>query len=116
MRINLDYYIFTEDPYEAFGERYDLPRAFWVEIYHNRYLWRGYSIAELSEICKILSVKYKSPLSVSEKTIRRWISRTEIYNKAQKIIAKGVQEVDTEYFDKLADYIIHNYKINGTTK
>lgn len=114
MRISLDYYIFNEDPYQAFGDRYNLPRSFWIEIYHNRYLWRGYTIAELAEAIIILSKLQKNELDIAEKTIRRWISRTEIYNKAQKAIQKGVKEVDTEYFDAHEDYLISNYKLNGT--
>jgi len=113
VRITLDYYLFTEDPYQAFGVRYKLPRSFWVEIYHNRYLWRGYSVSELSEVITILSKKKKNEISISDKTIRRWLNRTEIFNKAQKAIDKGVQLVDTEYFDKYEQYLVSNYKLNN---
>jgi hypothetical protein len=109
--ISLDYYLFTEDPYVAFGKRYNLPRKFWVEIFHNRYMWRGYSMGELKEIIHILSKKHNE-IDISEKTIRRWIYITEIYNHAQKIIDKGVKITDTEYFDKHEDYLTNNYKLN----
>lgn len=112
MRISLDYYLFTQDPYDNFGERYDFPRSFWVEIFHNRYMWRGYNMSELKEIIYILSKKAGKPLDISEKTIRRWIYRTEIYSKAQKIIDKGVKTTDTEYFDEHEDYLLKNFKLH----
>lgn len=114
MKVTLDYHLFTEDPYKSFGVRYHLPRSFWVEIYHNRYLWRGYSVSELSEIITILSKKKGSEVNISDKTIRRWLNRTEIFNKAQKAIDRGVKTVDTEYFDKYEQYLVSNYKLNGT--
>ena len=113
MKVSLDYYLFNEDPYKAFGERYNLPRSFWIEVFHNRYMWRGYSVAELEEAIGILSKKQKNAINVSQKTIRRWLNRTEIFNKAQKVIGMGVKIVDTEYFDKLEPYLITNYKLNG---
>jgi hypothetical protein len=113
VRIALSYYLFNEDPYNAFGERYGVPRSFWVEIFHNRYMWRGYSIPELQEIISILSRRNQTPIDIAEKTIRRWINRTEIYNKAQKAISDGVQEVTPEYFDTHEKYLMNNYKLNA---
>ena len=112
MKISLDYYLFNNDPYEAFAERYNQSPKFWVEIFHNRYMWRGYNMTELREIIHILSKLNKKEMNISEKTIRRWIYRTEIYNLAQKIIQKGVRETDTEYFGEHEDYLIKNYKLH----
>lgn len=111
MKVSLRYYLFTEDPYVAFGKRYGLPRSFWVEIFHNRYMWRSYSVSELKEIIMILSKKQGNPIDIAEKTIRRWIYRTEIYNHAQKAIGRGAEIVDTEYFNEHEDYLIKNFKL-----
>ena len=76
-------------------------------------MWRSYSVSELEEAIQILSKKSNNPISVSQKTIRRWLNRTEIYNKAQKAIDKGVQIIDTEYFDTLETYLLSNYKLDA---
>ena len=70
-------------------------------------MWRGYSMPELKEIIFILS-----KINLSEKTIRRWVYRTEIYAHAQKAIDKGIEVVDTEYFNTHEDYIKKNFKLN----
>lgn len=66
-------------------------------------------MSELKEIIYILG-----KIHLSEKTIRRWIYRTEIYGHAQKAIDKGIEVVDTQYFDKHEIYLRNNFKLNGT--
>jgi hypothetical protein len=61
-----------------------------------------------------LSNRAKNKIEISDKTVRRWLNRTEIYNKAQKAIEMGVKEVDTAFFDNLEEFLITNYKTNGS--
>lgn len=68
-------------------------------------------MSELQEIIHILSKRKENPVDISEKTIRRWVYRTEIYAQAQKAISKGAQQCDTEYFEKHKDYLENNYKL-----
>lgn len=95
MKINLDNKVFKEDPYLAFAKRHEASPKLWYEIYNQRYLWHNYEIPILCEYFKL-----KTKLEINERTIRRWIKRTEVYNHAQRAIKKGVKEVAPHYFDK----------------
>lgn len=95
MKINLTNKLFIEDPYKAFGKRHDVNPKLWYEMYNKRYLWHGYDIPILSEYFMLVTKK-----DLNERTIRRWIKRTEVYNHAQQAIRKGVKEVAPHYFDR----------------
>lgn len=94
--IDLSHRIFNEDPYDKFAEMYEVPREIWVDMYHNRYLWYRYEFDILTEYFKL-----KTQKEISERTIRRWIERTSLYNKAQQAIGLGALEVMPEYFEGL---------------
>lgn len=100
MKIALTHRLFKEDPYIAFAQRHNTTPKMWYEMYNNRYLWHQYEIPILAEYFKL-----KTNIEIHERTIRRWIKRTEIYNKAQFAINKGVKEVSHEYFEKYATLI-----------
>lgn len=40
-------------------------------------------------------------MDINDRTIRRWIKRTQVYNRAQDAIKKGVREVSYNYFDRI---------------
>lgn len=94
MKINLSHPIFQESPYKAFANQHDVKERLWQDMYHKRYMWYGYEIPILAEYFNLVTKK-----NLHERTIRRWIKRTEVYTKAQHIIKKGVKEVSSEYFE-----------------
>lgn len=95
MRISLAHKLFNDDPYRAFASQHEVTPKLWHEMYNKRYLWHGYDIPILSEYFNLVTKK-----ELNERTIRRWIKRTELYNHAQQAIRKGVREVSPSYFDK----------------
>lgn len=98
MKIDLNQKIFQRDPYKEFARRYNVSEKLWVEMYHNRYLWHNYEIPILTEYFTL-----KTGNKICERSIRRWIKRTEVYNKAQKAITMGVRIVTPEYFDNMTE-------------
>lgn len=97
MRISLEHKVFTEDPYKAFAKRHDASPKLWYEMYNNRYVWHQYEIPILCEYFKL-----KTKMDINDRTIRRWIKRTELYNHAQRAIKKGVKVVSFQYFERYA--------------
>jgi hypothetical protein len=96
MKVSLDNYIFREDPYKAFAKRYECSPKLWYEMYNQRFLWHQYEIPILCEYFKL-----KTKMDINDRTIRRWIKRTLVYNRAQDAIRKGVKEVSYSYFEKI---------------
>lgn len=96
MRIPLTHKLFNEDPYKAFATQHEVQPKVWQEMYHKRYIWYGYEVPILAEYFNLVTKK-----QLHERTIRRWIKRTEIYNRAQHAIQKGVKEVSPTYFERL---------------
>ena len=41
-------------------------------------------------------------MDINDRTIRRWIKRTQLYKHAQHAIKKGAREVTDTYFEKYA--------------
>lgn len=101
-KISLSHRLFTTDPYNEFAKQHKVKRSVWVKIYHTGYLWRQYSIQELVDYVAIVT---KHELKISPKTITRWIKRTDVYNKAQKAIDMGVENVTLEFFQGDEAYI-----------
>lgn len=95
MRISLSHRLFTEDPYKAFAKRHDTTPKLWYEMYNQRYVWHNYEIPILCEYFKL-----KTKMDINDRTIRRWIKRTEVYNHAQRAIKKGAKEVSYTYFER----------------
>ena len=94
MKVLLTHKVFTESPYVAFSKRHKVSPKLWDEMYNKRYKWHGYEIPILAEYYNL-----KTKSKVAERTIRRWIKRTDIYTKAQHAINKGVREVSHHYFE-----------------
>lgn len=97
MKIRLDHHIFTEDPYKAFAKRHDTTPALWHEMFDNRYMWHNYEIPILCEYFKL-----KTKMDINDRTLRRWIKRTQLYKHAQHAIKKGAREVTDTYFEQYA--------------
>lgn len=106
MKIQLDYHIFREDPYKAFAKRYKTSVSLWYEMFDNRYLWHNYEIPILCEYFKL-----KTKMDINDRTIRRWIKRTQLYKHAQLAIRKGAREVTDVYFENYATPIELNEMI-----
>ena len=96
MKVNLQHRIFTESPYNAFANRYKTSPKLWREMYDNRYKWHQYEIPILCEYFKL-----KTGVNVNDRTLRRWIKRTEVFKKAQYAIQKGAKEVSYTYFESI---------------
>jgi len=96
MKIPLTHWVFTEDPYMAFSKQHEVDPYLWREMYHNRYLWHQYDIPILTEFFNL-----KTGKNINERTIRRWIKRTILYNRAKEIRKRGVREVSHEFFENI---------------
>lgn len=97
MRIDLSHRIFTEDPYKAYAKRHDTSPSLWHEMYDNRFVWHNYEIPILCEYFKL-----KTKIDINDRTLRRWIKRTQLYKHAQHAIQKGAKEVSYTYFERYA--------------
>lgn len=100
MRVDLQHKLFTHDPYQAFATRYKTDPRLWREIYDNRYVWHQYEIPILCEYFKL-----KTKLDISDRTIRRWIKRTQLYKHAQPVVRMGAKEASYTYFQQ---YVTEN--------
>jgi len=94
--IQLTHRLFIEDPYKAFAKRYNCQPKLWYEIYNQRFIWHQYEVPILCEYFKL-----KTKMNINDRTIRRWIKRTQVYNRAQDAIRNGVKEVKYSYFEKI---------------
>ena len=85
-------HLFTRDPGNRLSSKYDLPNGLWSLIY-RRYKILDYSI---DEICDLYELKTKK--TMGKKNMRRWVWRTEVYEKAQFALKEGAHVVNSNYF------------------
>jgi hypothetical protein len=87
--------LFTKDPDIRFCNEYGITRGTWKEM------WRRYKLMEYTpkELCGYFHIVTSIP--ISQKAMKRWILRTEIYSKTKPIIDKGAETVVSTYFGDL---------------
>ena len=84
--------LFTIDPDERFAREYKVPTGLLREI------WKLYKIRDytIQEICEFYEMKTKKP--ISQKSMIRWMWRTEVYGMAVPAIKRGAHAVRSDYF------------------
>ena len=93
--------LFTIDPAIRFAKEYNVEPKLWTEVW-RRHTLLGYTN---SELCEYLHFKLgKRPKA---KSIKRWITRTEIYCLANHVGRMGVRIVQSEYFGKFEKDVVY---------
>jgi len=98
--------LFTRDTDSRFCKEYNLPKGFWSDLW-RRYKALDYSIVDL---CDFFELKTKKPML--RITMRRWLQRAEIYNRAQPAVKKGAEVVMSEYFGDMEWNVIRELTKN----
>lgn len=111
--------LFTKDPDIRFALEYGLPRGLWNLLF-NRAKYLEYSV---NELCELYQIKTKSllgePKVMPYTTMKRWIWRTEIYNRAIPFVKKGAETVVSEVFGEFEEELLKElgkHLRNGETK
>jgi hypothetical protein len=107
--INLHHPIFTQEPDIAFAKSLKVPIGFWNDLCKRHKFW-DYSYEDLREW-----FEFKMHKPISRKTLYRWMIRQEVYNDAQRSIAKGSYIVTLNYFTRNKEYVL-KYKTNEKNK
>lgn len=86
--------LFTVDPAIRFAKEYDVEAKIWREM------WKRYCLHEydMDGLCGYF--QYKTGRKPNRESIKRWITRTEIFSKANHIVLMGTRVVDSVYFGK----------------
>lgn len=104
--------LFTVEPAVRFGREFNVNNKIWLEIW-LRYKLMDYTIPELVEYAHI-----KIGRRPSNKSIKRWIIRTEIYSMARDVMKLGGTTVVSSYFGKFEEEVINELtrglKFGGT--
>lgn len=92
--------LFTIDPAIRFGREYNISPRFWNEI------WKRHTLLEhdMDALCGYLM--YKTGKKPNRESIRRWLTRTELYCRANHIMRMGQRVVDSAYFGTFEDDLI----------
>lgn len=103
--------LFTVDPAVRFAEQYHVSPKVWNQVW-SRYL-EGYDDKSLAGY-----ILYETERRISLKSLRQWLTKTEIYCRANHIMLMGVRVVQSEYFGVYEAFIIEevlrNMKYRGT--
>jgi hypothetical protein len=93
--------IFTQDPAIRFSKEYGLTDKVWNEI------WRRYKFLDYSngDIRDYLFIKYARNLNYT--SMKRWISRGEVYMITNPLIKKGVVHVNSCIFGEYEEYVMN---------
>lgn len=97
--IDLKNQIFTDHPSIIFAKNMKVPIGFWNDLW-RRYKDLEYKPSDLKDWYEL-----KTGKEISEKTIRRYLVRTELYNQAQRMIHRGEYTVHIVYFTKHTEYL-----------
>ncbi len=92
--------LFTIHPKNRFAREYGCDPVIWEQ------LWRRYKLLEydIDGLCGYFVIKTgKKP---SPTSIRRWILRAELYDRAQHAIEKGIKAVDSSFFGDFEEEVI----------
>lgn len=106
--------LFTVDPAIRFGKEFNVNHDVWKELW-RRYKLLSYTVPELVEYLQI-----KTGRQTNNKTIKRWIVRTEIYGATKTARDKGATTVVSSYFNELEQEVLKELtkgmRFSGTKK
>lgn len=84
--------LFTVAPEIRFGKEYGLPPEVWRELW-KRHSFHDYTLKDLCDYFEIKTRRQTSP-----QAMQRWLWRTYVYMKAQGVMKRGVEIVQSEFF------------------
>jgi hypothetical protein len=91
--------LFTEDTALRFAQQYGVKPKLWHEIW-KRYL-AGYDAEALAGY-----FIYKTQKQITVDSVKRWLTKTEIFYRANHIILMGVRVVQSEYFQEYENFLV----------
>ena len=100
--------LFTTHPSFRFADKYLVS----PDIYQE--LWRRYRLLEYSipELCEFYYIKVGTP--IDKAYMDKWMFRGAVYMKAQEVMKKGVECVNSEFFGdyerRLIEELLKNIK------
>jgi len=100
MIIKLNTNLFTIHPDKRFCSKYNLPKGTWVDI------WSKYKLSGFTEKEVCHYYRFKTKTNHSNKAIRRWLWRTEVYSIARPAVEKGALAINSTAFGKHEDRLI----------
>ena len=92
--------LFTVDPDLRFARENGVPIGLWSDMY-RRYELFGYTFADLRDY-----YEFKVGRKQHTKFFKRWVWRTEIYNKVQPLLTDGAEMIVSSYFEHDEMYVI----------
>lgn len=103
--------LFTVDTAIRFAEEYKVNKKLWNEIW-KRYLCEY----DTESLCGYFM--YKTGKRIRPKVMKQWLTKTEIYCRANHVMLMGVRVVQSEYFGQYEAFVIEevlrNMKYRGT--
>ena len=106
MIISLDRRLFKEDPVYRFSRSFKCTPDTW------RNVWRKHKILDYSEDEAYEYLVFILRVNIRKERFKRWVKRTEAYNKAQVAIKKGATQVKKEYFGNLQEFVLREITKN----
>lgn len=92
--------LFTTDPDIRFSRVNNVSTGLWKELW-RRYKLLGYTIQDLEDLYLL-----KTHKTISRKSLKRWVFRTEIYSKIKPVLDMGCESVNSSYFNELEWFVV----------
>ena len=104
--------LFTVDPSVRFAKEMDVNEHLWRDC------WLKYKTLDLTNTDLRNYFYLRTGRHIKTKNVSRWITRTEIYSKAQEASRMGARTVTSEFFGDLEQAVLSelfkNMKHSGT--
>ncbi len=93
--------LFTVEPAKRFAKEFDVPEGIWIEC------WLKYKLLDLKtkELCDYIHIK--TGRKPSHDSVKRWITRTEVYSQAREAFKMGATTVVSSFFNEYEDYVVN---------
>lgn len=92
--------LFTVEPAKRFAKEYTVPEEVWLNIWIKHKIY-DFEFKELYEYAI-----FKCGKTISKKSLRRWILRTEVYSRARDVTKLGGTTVTSSYFGELEGFVL----------
>lgn len=106
MLISLNRRLFKEDPVYRFSRSFKCHPDIW------RNVWRKHKILDYTEDEAYEYLVFILRINIRKERFKRWVKRTEAYNKAQLALNKGAKEVTKDYFGNIQEFVIREIQKN----
>ena len=91
--------LFTVEPAKRFAKEFNVPEAVWIRC------WLKYRVLDLStqELCDYIHIT--TGRKPSKDSVKRWVARTVLYERAREAFKMGASNVTSEFFTDYKDYV-----------